>query len=159
MKDATRSQPQLWAPKVTRVIFALTQSRRALRQAARRSGDRRLAQRLRRLARRKRAAVAELRRDTPPADPKPDDIEPAAAIAGEIAHATAIGSTAACLRTNRKLRAAIDEALAASPPAQLHARLERLREQTDRESAVLHSDLRGHIAQTVPPENATHEPL
>jgi hypothetical protein len=114
---------------------------------------------LRRLARRKRAAVEDLRRDSPPVDPKPDDIEPASAIAGEIANATAIGSTAACLRTNRKLRSAIDDALAASPPLRVRARLERLRDQTDRESAVLHSDLQSHIAQTVPTDGTAHEPL
>jgi len=139
-----------WAPRVSAVIVALTHSRYTLRRAARRAGDRRLSHRLRRLANRKRAAAADLARDKPPStDPADSKTEvPAPFLGDEIRTATEIGSLAASLRSNRKLRAAVEHALAANPPTRIRQKLERLRDETDRESGTLNARL-GELA--IPP--------
>jgi hypothetical protein len=52
---------------------------------------------------------------------------------------------AACLRSNRKLRAAVEHALQANPPTRIRQKLERLRDETDRESGTLNARL-GELA-------------
>ncbi len=139
-----------WARQVSAVLVALTQSRLTLRRAAQRSGDRRVAIRLRRLARRRRAAVTELERLTP--SPVPEtDVPPVAAdvFPDEIRTATEIGSLAACLRANRRLRRSIEKALTAGPPPRVARRLESLRDQTDLDAANLNVRLRELITHPI----------
>lgn len=144
---STQQRRPRWAPRVSAVIIALTRSRYALRRAARRAGDRQLSHRLRRLANRKRAAADDLARDNPPSTnpARPSTKEPAPFLGDEIRTATEIGSLAACLRSNRKLRAALEHALEANPPARIRQKLERLRDETDRESGTLNARL-GELA-------------
>ena len=71
----------------------------------------------------------------------------------EIRAATEIGSLAACLRANRKLRAAVERALEADPPARISQKLERLRDETDRESGTLNTRLRELATPIVPPSD------
>lgn len=156
-KTSTQQRRPRWAPRVSAVIIALTRSRYALRRAARRAGDRQLSHRLRRLANRKRAAADDLARDNPPSkDPAtPSTKEPAPFLGDEIRTATEIGSLASCLRSNRKLRAALEHALEANPPARIRQKLERLRDETDRESGTLNARLGELAIPAVPVGNAS----
>jgi hypothetical protein len=106
--------------------------------------------RLRRLARRRRAAVVELER----LNPSPTDEVEVPDTAGdvfpdEIRTATEIGSLAACLRANRRLRSSIEKALAAGPPPRVLRKLESLRDQTDFDAADLNVRLRELVAHPV----------
>jgi hypothetical protein len=68
----------------------------------------------------------------------------------QIRTASEIGATAACLRANRRLRAAIDSTLDADPPLRVRHRLEALREQADHDAGTFQAHLRGFIAELVP---------
>lgn len=111
-----------------------------------------MSQRLRRLANRRRAAAADLARANPPevSEGGAETTEPVPFLANEIRTATEIGSLAACLRSNRKLRATLERALEANPPARIRRKLEALRDETDRESATLNGRL-GELANPVVP--------
>jgi hypothetical protein len=117
-----------------------------------------MSHRLRRLANRRRAAAADLARDNPPAVGAngADATEPLPFLADEIRTATEIGSLAACLRSNRKLRAALERALEANPPLRIRRKLEGLRDETDLESATLNRHL-GELANPVVPVPANPE--
>lgn len=147
---STRRKPR-WITEMSSVLVALAQSRRTLRQAARASGDRHMSHRLRRLARRRRAAAEELKRAAPvPAveglapDPK------AIVVDDQIRTATEIGTTAACLRANRRLRAAIESTLEANPPSRVQRRLEALRDQSDLDAATYNARLRDLVVAAIP---------
>lgn len=146
--SSSQSRPK-WARQVSAVLVALTQSRLTLRRAAQRSGDRRVATRLRRLARRRRAAVTELERLNP--SPVAEADVPAATdvFPDEIRTATEIGSLAACLRANRRLRRSIEKALTAGPPPRVARRLESLRDQTDHDAADLNVRLRELVTHPI----------
>lgn len=64
----------------------------------------------------------------------PENLEITPVWLGEIRAATEIGSLAACVRSNRRLRVAVEYALKARPPDRIRHRLERLRDRTDQES-------------------------
>ncbi len=147
-----------WTVEVSNVMIAMTQSRLALRRAARRVEDRRLSQRLLRLARRKRASAAELRRAAPSTKPQADVDEEVALFPSEIATATEIGSVAACLRANRRLRAAVGRALDAGPPGRVLMRLEVLRDETDREAASLNARLNDLVVAPVLVDHPEQDP-
>ena len=140
-----------WVREMGNVLFALARSRRALRHAARTSEDRRMSQRLRRLARRQRAAAEELKRSAPePAMELTESVPSPAGLGEQVRTANEIGTTAACLRANRKLRAAVQSALDAPPPPRLAKRLEALREQTDYDAGTLNARLRELIVVEIP---------
>ena len=146
----TRRKPR-WISEMSSVLVALAQSRRTLRQAARTSGDRRMSHRLRRLARRRQAAAEELKRVAPVPvvempTPDPDTI----VVEDQIRTATEIGTTAACLRANRKLRAAIESTLEANPPSRVQKRLEALRNQADHDAATYNARLRELVVVAIP---------
>lgn len=67
----------------------------------------------------------------------------------EIRTASEIGSLAACLRANRRLRRSIEKALNAGPPPRVASRLESLREQTDHDAADLNVRLRELVTHPV----------
>jgi hypothetical protein len=145
-----RRKPR-WITEMSSVLVALAQSRRTLRQAAMASGDRRMSHRLRRLARRRRAAAEELKRAAPASAvevlaPDPDTI----IVEDQIRTATEIEATAACLRANRKLRAAIESTLDANPPSRVHKQLEALRDQADHDAATYNARLRELVVVAIP---------
>jgi hypothetical protein len=132
------------------VLAALADSRRALRRAAQAAGDRRVAHRLWRLARRRRAAVRDLHRAGPTPDGPGSRSDADRSFINEMHAASEIGATAACLRANRRLRAAIEATLDADPPHRVGSRLERLRDQTDHEAATFNARLRELVVATTP---------
>ena len=150
MSPSTTQRRPRWAARVSVVMIRLARSRHALRRAARRAGDRRLSQLLRRLADRKRAVAEDLARNNPPPEGNtpPEDLAPPENVEiipvwlGEVRAATEIGSLAACVRSNRRLRVAVEYALEARPPDRIRHRLERLRDRTDQESVRLSAQLR-----------------
>jgi hypothetical protein len=148
-----------WVGAMGNVLVALGDSRRALRRAARTAGDPRMAHRLGRLARRRRAAARNLTRAMASSNTGAAQGETAAPpILTELHAAGEIGTTAELLRSNRRLRAAIEVALEARPPAPLERRLEGLREQTDRDAGILNMRLRELVLAPIPP-GASGAPL
>lgn len=151
MNAADQPRNPKWIPATSSVFVALLQSRRALRAAASKAEDRGLAHRLRRLARRRRAAAQELKRLAPPAAEQALTAEPETwSFANEVHTASEIGAVAACLRANRRLRANIETALGATPPQAVRNRLEAMRSQADRDAALFHSRLRELVAVAIP---------
>ena len=145
---------QRWAVEVSNVLVAMTQSRLALRRAARRVEDRRLSQRLMRLARRKRSSAGALRRTVDKGFVR-SNTDPEALFSSELASATEIGSVAACLRLNRRLRSTVDRAIDSGPPTSIRTRLESIRPELVREASTLTARLNEMIVQSVVVE-ATH---
>ena len=151
MKLAPEPRPTSWRRRAATVALALRKSRRDLRHAARRSGDRATSVRLRRSARRGAAELEALVRESDEAalgsPGEPDSVQ--------IEKATEIGAVASCLRSNRSLRIAIKRTLESDPPPRVAKRLHRLREQSDKESAMLNERLGSLAVQIVPPQDGS----
>lgn len=124
-------------------MLALLRNRYALRRTARRAGDQRLAQRLRRFARRRQSAVAELERMSADVEGIPTDppVSAVPGLRGEARRAFETSAFAAAAASNRRLRVALERALEAGPPANITSRLETLRADADREASVLNARL------------------
>ena len=127
------------ASAMSRVYLALTRDRWNLRRAARHAGSPGLKRRLRKLAFRRAQQTRDLADAVPPPDPPgvtgPD-------FARDIGRANEISTVAACLRSNRKLRIAIERALETEPSPKVTAKLERLKESAASEAGVLDARLR-----------------
>lgn len=139
-ENTTTGSP-LWAVRLGEVSLALVRNRYALRRTARRAGDQRLAQRLRRFARRRRAAATDLERMTPDVDAVAAG-EPVSAVPGlrgEAQRAFETSAFAAAIAANRRLRVAVERTLEAEPPQRVRSRLEVLRQDADREASVLNA--------------------
>ncbi len=149
MKLSPEPRPSSWRRRAATVALALRKSRRDLRHAARRSGDRATSVRLRRFARRGAAELEALAREGQEAaldsPGEPDSVQ--------VETASEIGAVASCLRSNRSLRIAIERTLESDPPPRVAKRLYRLREQSDKESAMLNERLRSLAVQLVPPQH------
>lgn len=138
-----RERGPQWAVEVSRVVYALAVHWVRLRRAARRAGDPRLSQRLRRLALRRRADARELGRSVPRRRRRAlDTSDVGRRFSSQIAIANEIGSLAASLRSNRKVRLAIEGALAAHPPPRVTTKLQRLRDDIDKEAGTINARLR-----------------
>lgn len=140
MNPPTGNKPRpIWAVRLGDVTLALLRNRYALRRTARRAGDQRLAQRLRRFARRRQAAVTELERMSPDLDGTVDDTSSSAvpSLRNEAVRAFETSALAGAIASNRRLRVAIERALESDPPARIRIRLESLRQDADREAGVL----------------------
>ncbi len=133
-----------WSRQASKVILALARYRVSLRRAARRAGDPKLGARLRKLAVRRRADVAELTRHAP--FPEPDEVPPEPdtlkSLRRDDRMANEIASLAACLRSNRRLRIALERTLLSQPPVRVAARLDHLRGDVEREYGLLNGRLR-----------------
>ena len=134
-----------WAGAVGKVAYALVVHRARLRRAARQAGDPATSKRLRRLAQRRRGDVKELVRSAPadtitPKVVKPEDVVPHSR--RQLALANEISSLAATLRSNRKVRVAVDRAQAHNPPATLAAKLTRIASDLEIEAGDLNRRLR-----------------
>lgn len=142
---ASRTRRPSWAPPVGRAVYLLTVHRARLRRAARHAGSPEGAQRLRRLARRRKADVKQLVRTSPPnvTAPQPiphDVVEPGTA--HHLALANEMATLAAALRSNRRARAAIEEAAGATPPNVVAAKLARVGNDLELEARSLNQRLR-----------------
>jgi len=148
MKLPPEPRPSSWRRHAAMVALALGKSRRDLRHAARRSGDRATSVRLRRFARRGAAELEALAREGKEAaldsPGEPDAVQ--------VETASEIGAVASCIRSNRSLRLAIEKTLESDPPPRVVKRLHQLREQSDNESAILNERLRSLAVQISPPE-------
>ena len=140
---SSRRNPS-WAAPVGTVVYNLVVHRARLRRAARHAGDPEAAQRLRRLARRRKSDVEAIVRTAPPEVISPEPV-PADAVAPhaarQLALANEIASLAAALRSNRKVRVAIERASAKSPPAAVESKLSRLAEDLEVEAGTLNRQL------------------
>lgn len=137
----TNKRAPLWTVRLGEVSLALVRNRYALRRTARRVGDQRLAQRLRRFARRRQAAATDLERMTPDVDAVTAG-EPVSAVPGlrgQAQRAFETSAVAAAIAANRKLRVAVERTLEADPPQRVRSRLEVLRQDADREASVLNA--------------------
>lgn len=148
-----------WFSEMGNVLLALGESRRALRRAARATGDRRMAHRLWRLARRRRATAKELNKVAPPDSGTTPGGTDVPGFLTEMNAASEIGAAAACLRANRRLRAAIEATLEAAPPRRIERRLEALRDQTDLDAGTFNAQLRELVVApfAVGPASSHHE--
>lgn len=138
----TNTGSPVWAARLGEVTLALLRNRHALRRTARRVGDQRLAQRLRRFARRRQAAVADLERMSPDLESVSTDDAVVSAMPGlrlEAHRAFETSAFAAALAANRRLRVALERALEAEPPQPVGSRLRTLRQDADREASVLNA--------------------
>jgi hypothetical protein len=142
-----------WSTQVSKVILALARYRLSLRRAAMRAGDPGFSVRLRRLAMRRRADVEELTRHAPLPEPtdSPEEPDLLGGLRRDDRTANEIASLAACLRSNRKLRIALERADPAQPPARVATRLDRLRDEVEREYGILNGRLRDIAVAGVPP--------
>ncbi len=141
-EEKTSARSPVWAVRLGEVTVALVRNRYALRRTARRAGDQRLAQRLRRFARRRQAAVADLQRMTSEEAAGAD--EPVSAVPqlrGQAHQAFETSAFAAAIAANRRLRVAVERTLEAEPPDRVRSRLETLRQDADREASVLNARL------------------
>jgi len=139
-----------WVRQASRLVTALARYRLSLRRASARAGDPTLAVRLRRLAFRRRAVVEELIRHAPPSPDPSESSDVLADLQGEDRVANEIGSLAACLRANRRLRIAVERTLQARPPEHVTNRLCRLRDDIEREFGLLNARLRDIALAGVP---------
>lgn len=142
-EPGSRRNPS-WAGPVGRVVYNLVVHRARLRRAARHAGDPELAERLRRLAMRRKGDVEEIVRTSPPdvvaPKPIPDEaVTPHAA--RQLALANEIASLAAALRSNRKVRVAIERAFAKTPPTGVAAKLSRVADELEIEAGTLNRQL------------------
>ena len=134
------------ASEMGKVYVALLRDRRNLRRAGRFSGDPKLKRLLRRLAFR-RARIAEDLGGAPQIDIAAESFTDSEveALTRDLGTANEIGTLAACLRSNRRLRIAIERALASTPPPRTAKQLTKLRDSASREAGTLEARL-GEIA-------------
>lgn len=149
MRNAT---PETWEGEVGATLLALERSRLALRHAARIVDERRIAHRLRRLARRTRTSIGSLRRALPSdllrtLDGRPIETPDIAASGNPV------GAVASALRCQRRLRSAAKRAVAAEPPQRVRSKLARVHSNAGREAAALRACL---TALTVDHPPASH---
>lgn len=139
--DNTTTGSPLWAVRLGEVSLALVRNRYALRRTARRAGDQRLAQRLRRFARRRHAAATDLERMTPDVDAVAvgESVSAVPGLRGQARLAFETSAFAAAIAANRRLRVAVERTLEAEPPERIRSRLEVLRQDADREASVLNA--------------------
>lgn len=136
------------ATAMGRVYSALLMDRRNLRRAARHAGAPELKRRFRRLAFRRATDSREL------ADSVSLDMAvPADRVESyrrDVGRANEISTVAACLRSNRKLRVAIERALQTNPPDRVAQRLNRMRDSASEEAGLLEARLRDIAVQGFP---------
>jgi hypothetical protein len=152
--EGRRGRRPAWAPSVGKVVYGLIVHRARLRRAARQAGDPAASKRLRRLARRRRGDVEELVRTVPPdvVAPRPidsKDVVPSAV--RQLALANEIASLAATLRSNRRVRVAIERTLDKEPPARLAGKLSRIAADLEIEAGTLNARLRDVAVRDVVP--------
>lgn len=146
-----------WAVEMSGVYIALLSGRRNLRRAARQSGDPMLKRLFRLQAYRRVRSADELAGATelaPVANATEANDSSVGALTYDLGVATEVGSIAACLRSNRKLRIAIERTLAANPPDRVVELLGRLRDSAANETGTLEARLRD-IAVRGFPNSAT----
>jgi hypothetical protein len=126
---------------MSRVYVALTRDRWQLRRAARHAGSPKLKRRLRRLAFRRAQQTRELAESVPSLDSGVEEAKPDS-FDRDIGRANEISTVASCLRSNRRLQAAIEKALATSPSDKTTAKLKRLQAGAANEAGLLEARLR-----------------
>jgi len=134
-----------WRKPLLSLMKALIEYRLELRSTARRAGDPHLAHRLRRLARRNRAASKQLRPevDMQLLDSKAFlDLDPVTGEPAWLSNAGEIGALGSCLRRNRKVKTAALSVIDAAPPAPIRSRVERLAESLGHEAGTLNAAIR-----------------
>jgi hypothetical protein len=142
-----------WSRQVGRVIMALTRYRVALRRAARRAGDPQARRRLRGMAGRRRWDVAELTQRAPAVDPAAvvSELDSLERLRRDDRTMNEIASLALCLRSNRRLRVALERALRADVPSRVARRLDGLRGDVEDEFGLLNARLRDVAIVEGPP--------
>ena len=127
---------------ISNVYVALMRDRWNLRRAAQHAGNVKLKRTLRRLAFR-RASDSQAIADASDLDVgDPSVTRGVESFARDIGRANEIGTVAASLRSNRKLRIAIERALATNPPERVANRLSKLRDSASSEAGILEARLR-----------------
>ena len=139
-KRAGRSSARSAA--MSSVYVALMKDRWNLRRAARYSGDPKLKRLFRRLAFRRARDTEGLAGSVEPETADLSAMDSAESLTRDIGRANEIGTVASCLRSNRKLRIAIERALATKPPDRLQQKLENLRDSASTEAGLLEARLR-----------------
>jgi hypothetical protein len=142
-----------WSRQVGRVIMALTRYRVALRRAARRAGDPLARRRLRGMAGRRRRDVTELTQRAPAVDPAAvvTELDSLERLRRDDRTMNEIASLALCLRSNRRLRVALERALRADVPSRVARRLDDLRGGVEEEFGLLNARLRDIAIVEGPP--------
>ena len=139
-ETSSKGQGAKRAAAMGKVYSALLKDRRNLRRAARHAGAPNLKRRLGRLAFRRASDSRELADSvaldmTVPAD----RVE---SYRRDVGRANEISTVAACLRSNRKLRVAIERALQTDPPELVAEKLHRLLQSAGEEAGLLEARLR-----------------
>ena len=143
-----KSQSARRAAAMGKVYAGLLKDRRNLRRAARHAGAPKLKQRLRRLAFRRATDSRELADSVAIETAAADDV--VESYRRDIGRANEVGTVAACLRSNRQLRVAIERALETKPPDRVAQRLKRLRDSASEEAGLLEARLRDIAVQGFP---------
>ena len=128
------------AAAISRVYVALTRDRWNLRRAARYAGSPKLKRRLRSLAFRRAQQTREIAESVPAVEAAEDSADDS--YVRDIGRANEISTVASCLRSNRKLRVAIERALATNPSEKTSMKLKRLQESAANEAGLLEARLR-----------------
>lgn len=149
-KSSSTGRYPRWIGHMSRVYVALMRDRRNLRRAARYSGNPGLKRLFRRLAMRRLRDAREIA-DSSGVDIAQSSLDSSVgALARDIGMANEVSTVAACLRSNRKLRIAIERTLAASPPDRIAQRLKLLRTSAGEEAGTLEARLRDIAVQGLP---------
>lgn len=127
---------------MSKVYLAILADRWNLRRAARHSGNPKLKRRLRRLAFRRSREASDLAETGALKDVATHATSSVDSFSRDIGRANEISTVAACLRSNRRLRIALERALAVNPPDRVAQRLTELRDSSSAEAGLLEARLR-----------------